>query len=111
MFKLEEIDYTKPVDEWLKQIDKNWETLMRVDKQARDNGQLLGRYIDHPFADGKAVYVIVQDNKDSVRIQVCTGLGDGWVLPAWGHESIIPRETALKFTQGRDKLNELFGRE
>lgn len=107
----EKIDFSKGVDEWSKQIDENWKTLMKADKQARDNGQLIGRYIDHPYADSKAIYIIVKENKTTVRIQVATGLGDDWVLPAWGAESTIPKDVALQFVNSRDNLDKLFGRE
>ena len=104
------VDYKKMNwEEASKRYDENMEHLEECDKKARDADNIVGRYIQHQFADGYAVYQITRKNKDSVRIQVCTGLGDDWVLPAWGRTCTIDMETALRFLKWRDSMLELFG--
>ncbi len=106
----------KPVDyrekDWkkvMKMYDENMERLEACDKKARDAGKIVGRYIQHPYADGHAVYQIVRENKHTVRIRVCTGLGDDWILPAWGEECTIDKATAMQFLSIRDNWVKFFG--
>ena len=64
----------------------NFKKLQKQDKMAKKVGKLVGRYIDEPWADGNAFYVIVKENKTSVRIRVVTGIGDDWIIlqpPNW----------------------------
>jgi len=93
---------------FLETIKKNWAKLQECDKTAKEKGELVGRYIDEPFADGKAIYQIIKENKKTVRIRVCTGLGDDWVIPYWGEETTIDKEYAVKKVAQRDALVELF---
>lgn len=79
-----------------------------LDNDARDNNRLVGRVIYHPYADGYATYQVIKETVKSVRIRVCTGLGDDWVLPAWGREVTIPKTKALDFIGRRDALARLF---
>jgi len=103
------IEYGKGMDhdEISKRMSENQEQLEECDRQARENDQIVGRYITHPFADGQAVYQIIRDNKRSVRIRVCIGLGDDWVLPAWGYEYTLDKEQALQFLGFQDSMREL----
>jgi hypothetical protein len=94
--------------DFIEAMKKNWAKLQECDKTAKENGELVGRYIDEPFADGKAIYQIVKENKKTVRIRVCTGLGDDWVIPYWGEEATIDKEYAVKKVAQRDALAELF---
>lgn len=102
-------------EEWRKQWDeiekgyqRNWKKITDADEKAKAEGKLVGRYIQHAFADGYAVYQIVRENKKSVRIRVCKGIGDDWVLPAWGEVCTIPKDTALRFISWEDGLREMF---
>lgn len=95
----------------MKMYDENRERLEACDKKARETNKIVGRYITHPYADGKAVYQIIRENKHSVRIRVCTGLGDDWIIPAWGAECTIDKRLALEFLSHRDYLLKLFGGE
>lgn len=94
--------------EYMKAVERNHQILEENDQEAKAKGTLVGRYIDHPYADGKAIYIIVRENKLSVKIEVCSGLGDDWVLPAWGGSATIPKETALQFVNSRDNMRKLF---
>jgi len=98
------------IDKWTEAFRRNWEKLDKQDDEAREAGKLLGRYIAHPFADGQAVYIITNESKYKVVIRVVTGLGDDWVLPAWGESISIPKVTAQQFLRGRDGMKRLFSK-
>jgi hypothetical protein len=99
-------DYTK----WKEEIDAHWNILKEQDRQAAANGTLIGRYITHPFADGQAVYVIKRTTTKTAQMEVVSGLGDDWVLPAWGVRPIIPLRQAKDFIRRREKLASLFSK-
>lgn len=107
-YEPDSIDYGKGPDAAFATMEENWEQLKLIDKAQRDKGQLLGRYITHPIADGQAVYQITNVNGGQVTIQVCRGLGDDWVLPAWGEKATINRSTAEELVNRRDGLAALF---
>jgi hypothetical protein len=104
----------EPVNQTTKDIMAEWdaqfERLNSVDKKAVELGVLVGRYIQHQYADGYAYYQIIKENKKTVRIKV-VDIGDGWVLPAWGPEATIPKDYALQNLRRRDNLKKLFGSE
>jgi len=91
-------------------MTRNWERLEEIDEKAKNSSKLLYRYISHPYADGKVFYQIIKENKKSVRLKVCTGLGDDWVLPAWGKECSISKSQAELFIKRRDTLKEIFSK-
>ena len=91
-------------------MTRNWERMEAIDEKAKTSNQLLYRYISHPYADGKAFYQIIKENKATVKLRVCTGLGDDWVLPAWGKECSISKSQAELFIKRRDTLKEIFSK-
>ncbi len=106
-----EVDFTiKPIDLAFKVIDENYKQLERIDKIAKSKGELLGRYIDVPVADGKAIYQIMRVNKNTVRIKALGGFGDDYILDSWGCEATVDKEYIISLVKSRDKLNEIFGR-
>lgn len=82
--------------------------MVEEDSKAKKSNGLIGRFIAHPFADGSAFYKITKVTKRTVTIEVITGIGDDWVLPAWGEKCTIPLATAFDFVSARDELAELF---
>lgn len=94
---------------WGEQMDANVKAMEAQDKEAKKNGTLVGRFVEHGYADGAAYYVIVRENKKSVRIHVVAGIGDDWVLPAWGIEFTLSKEQAIRIVTYRDSINELLG--
>jgi hypothetical protein len=94
-------------DEYDKIRRENWKSLNDLDKQAKEAGQLVGRYIKHQIADGYAYYQIIKEHKKSVRIRLCEGLGDDYFIQAWGGESTISIDKALSFISNREWLENL----
>ena len=97
-------------DGYVARLNRAWAEIERVDKEAKAKGTLVGRYIKHQYADGYAVYRIVRENKATVRIEVVTGIGDDWVLPAWGTAATISRKVAEQFIGRQDALDRLFAK-
>ena len=58
-------------DAMLHTFDSNYKRLRTIDKAAKAKGQLLYRFISHPYADGNAFYQIVKETKKNVTIKVC----------------------------------------
>lgn len=94
------------------ELIRKWENNMRkveeADEKAKSEGKLVGRYISEPYADGAAVYRIIRENKNTVRIKVVTDIGDDWVIPYWGEEATIDKSHALMRVKHRDAINEMF---
>lgn len=82
--------------------EQNWKRLQELDEEAQRRGLVVGRYITHSYADGQAVYQIVAENRKTIRIQVVRGLGDDWVLPAWGVDATIDKAYAEKEFRQRE---------
>lgn len=97
-------------NEWLKKLEENWEKVVEKDEKSKEKGKLVGRYIAEPIADGNAVYEIVRENKNTVRIEVVTGIGDDWVIPYWGPSATIDKDYAISSVGRRDGLARIFGR-
>ena len=94
---------------WAAQEDK-FKALRERDLAAKTAGNLLGRYLAEPYADGHAFYEIVKINKATVRVQVVTGIGDDWVLPYWGQAHSIPMAYAMNSVGFRDRMDEAFSK-
>ena len=87
------------IEKWEKQkadLDDN-------DEKARRAGKLVGRYITQPVADSLAYYVIVRENKKTVRIRH-VAIGDGWMVDYWGQEAKVDKQFAIDDIAWRDKL-------
>jgi hypothetical protein len=92
----------------IKKHEANFQKILNSDIKAKAENTLVGRYISHPFADGSAYYRIIKEGKSTVKIKVCTGIGDDWVLPAWGEICTISKKLALEFIRYREGLDAIF---
>jgi hypothetical protein len=102
------VEWGKGVDEAQRVMGANYEKLMECDRKAGETGTLVGRVIRHPFADGFAVYQVTEVSARTCRIEVCRGLGDDWVLPAWGQNCTIAKDTAMQFIKREEGLRKIF---
>lgn len=84
------------------EYDRNRESLDEQDKQAEMDGTMVGRYIEEGIADGCATYVIVKENKRTVKIRHVTGLGDDYMIGYWGKEATIHKAYAKTHLTCRD---------
>lgn len=109
IYEPEEVDF-KNYKEADKKIKNNFNRLVNIDKTSKRIGKVLYRFIAEPYADGRAYYQIIKINKKTVKIKVCTGLGDDWVIPYWGHECNIDKDFALRKLKYRDDMEKLFSK-
>ncbi|MCH8744336.1 MAG: hypothetical protein IIB31_01660, partial [Chloroflexi bacterium] len=93
-----------------KQWEANQEKLNKQDEKAKIEGKLVGRIIEEPFADSHATYEIIKENKKTVKIKVCVGLGDDWVIPYWGNEATIKKDFVLSKFNYADRITEMLRR-
>ena len=63
---------------------------------------MVGRYISEPYADGSAIYLIIKENKKTVRLKVVENIGDDWVIPHWGREVVIDKDYVITKIKQRD---------
>lgn len=87
---------------------RNEALMEQEDKDAKDEGKLVNRYIREHYADGYAFYKIIRENKNTVRIRVVTEIGDDWSIPYWGEETTIDKEYAISNIKDRDSFAKLF---
>lgn len=90
------------VDKWIKDMEDNFNEVLRKDREAKIKGVLVGRYVAFPWADGQSFYEITKENKATVRLRVITGVGDDWVLPAYGNKSSESKDYILRNIEGRE---------
>jgi hypothetical protein len=102
--------HMQEIEKMLAEQQARFDALHARDQAQKARGEVVGRYITHPYADGHATYEITKVTARTARIRVVTGLGDDWVLPAWGAETSIPLKDAMRFLDQRDRMAELFGR-
>lgn len=94
--------------DFIKRWDKNLENIRKIDEEAKKNNTLLHRFVYQPYADGNAVYQIIKVNKKTVKIKVCTGIGDDWILPYWGEEALVDKAFVENNIKKRDWIDSLF---
>ena len=104
------VDFSQGTSEMIRLWDENQKRVMEIDKEGKVKGELLGRMIMEPVADGKACYQIVKVNKRTVRIKSVKGIGDDYTVPYWGDEASIERSYAENHIAYRDRLDALFSR-
>ena len=71
--------------------DRNYDTMVIRDENAKADGKLVGRYVREPIADGYAYYKIVKVKKSTIDIKLITGIGDDYSIPYWGTEASVKK--------------------
>lgn len=70
-------DY-KDMDALLKNADKNFDELKRIDRE-QPQGSILYRYFNVPYADGHVTYQVIKVSKITCHIMACEGINlDEW---------------------------------
>lgn len=98
------------IEKWLEEMEQNFQKLIEEDNRAKERGQLIGRYIAEPYADGKAYYKIIGETKTTVKIRVITGIGDDWIIPYWGVETNIDKNYVKNKLEFRDYMDGVFSK-
>jgi len=94
-------------ERWIEAENQKWKVINERDSDAKRRGELVGRYVSHPYADSAAYYEVIRENKKSVRVRKID-VGDGWTLPAWGNEATVPKQVVCSMIEHRDYVAEFF---
>lgn len=94
------------IEEW----KENERKLREQDAKAKAEGKLVGRFIQEPVADGYALYEIIRENKNTVRIRLIKGIGDDYQISYWGEEATIKKDFALANLGWRDNISKIFSK-
>lgn len=107
-YKPKEINWSEGFEKCHAIMQENEALLLKIDREAKEKGQLLWRFIKEPVADGCAFYQIIKVNKRTVHIEVCEGLGDDYYIPYWGDRATIELSYAAHNVSRRDQINAFF---
>ena len=94
----------KIIETW----DRNFNNMIEKDKKAKAKGEIVGRYIKEPIADGYAYYEIISEGITKVEIKVVRNIGDDWVVPYWGEVARIDKNYVINGLEMEDNLQKLF---
>jgi len=90
-------------EDWCAPDNELWEKIEAINDKAKSKGEIVGRIITHPYADGKAIYMVVNKNYLKAKIKVVE-IWDAWVLPAWGEERWLPLKEVIDMIRGADEF-------
>lgn len=91
---------------WMERINANWENLRRIDQTQKQTGDILYRYVDFPYADGRSVYQVTKVTQTSATLALVTGIGDDW--DAFGEVVTMDLETVIDKITKRDQISKFF---
>jgi hypothetical protein len=106
-YKPEKINWDNRDQDRLQVWKDNMEQLMEIDRESKEAGTLLYRYIQEPYADSYAYYQITKVGTRKVTIEVVTEIGDDWSIPYWGDKTSIDKQYAEDSIAWRDNLTRL----
>lgn len=79
------------IDAVMENARLNFEELKRIDK-AQPEGQILYRYFNVPYADGKVTFQVTELKGDDCIISACTGIN----LDEWDENRYIAKQADVK---------------
>jgi len=97
--------------DFLSRLKRAQEEMKSKDATAKQNGELVGRYIREQVADGYAFYEIIKVNKTTVQIkwlEEASTCGD-YIVPMWGTQATISRNYAEQSMKQIEALARIFG--
>lgn len=97
IYRGKKIPHNGDTSSWLKAMDDNYKALMKCDEKARKKKSLVGRVFGLPVADGQALYQIVKENKTTVVVQHCTGVGDDWADHFFGYGGTFSKSLVKRY--------------
>lgn len=94
------------MNDFVAEMNRQWDEIVAKDAAARDAGTLIGRYYSEPVADGSALYEVVKVTKKTIRLRHIN-YGDGYqirLIEQMGCK--LPREIVEQNINQRDKWEE-----
>ena len=78
-------------------------------RQFSSKSWFFSRPIYYRASSGRKCCVSNNPRKQkTVRIKLCTGIGDDWAVPYWGIETTIDKQYAVDKIRNRERLEEFF---
>lgn len=105
-------DHTwKNIDDAIKISEQNFARLKEIDKIAKQNQTILGRFISTNVADGMAYYQVQEIKKEKCYIVRCAGIClDEWEDNMFGQGCVLLTNNVNRLIGQREALEKLFGR-
>lgn len=72
----------------------------------KQTGDILYRYVDFPYADGRSVYQVTKVTQTSATLTLVTGIGDDW--DAFGEVVTMDLELVIDKITKRDQISKFF---
>lgn len=99
---------TLNVKDFRDKLDREWAEITAADRAAKEEGTLVGRYIQESRADGYAYYRVV-DHTDNIARVEHIDYCDGWTIPMIeSMDCLIPLKYVRDNITLRDKWDRLF---
>lgn len=110
-YKPNPVDFmNKDYNVFISQQEANWNLVVESDKKAKGAKTLEGRYVQLPYADGQAVYIVTRQGERTCTLEVVTGIGDDWVIPYIGKKGSMKTDLVMKNIKGREAMEEIFSK-
>lgn len=97
-----------PIEEWVEAYNREWAELRKQDQKARDEGKIVGRYLQYQVADGHATYIVESVNDDGT-VMVSHWYGtDGYrkdLVEYFGLDS-VPMKLVKEHLEQRDRFED-----
>lgn len=93
-------------------MEREYNDMIARDAEAKEEGTIIGRYLEEPAADGKAYYqVIAVDGKNNTLQLEHLDIYDGWSIPMYeGMIDCFPVTYAMNNIKAREGMEELFAK-
>lgn len=97
------------INSYLKVQTEDYDDMAAIDAKQRAKGEILGRFIYVPYADGKAVYqVTAHTPQTGTAVVTAIDIGDAWTTPAWGRRAKVDADTVAQMLDTKDRIAEIF---
>lgn len=96
------------INNYRAKVDAEFKSMQEVDQSAKDQGVLVGRFIQEQIADGYAYYRILRAGSRNVALEHMD-IGDAWRIPMIESMNlVVPVKYARENIERRDAIAELF---
>lgn len=106
LYKPKKVDHSGDWKAFERNSEANMKQLREIDKQQKEKGDILYRYLSFPYADGFSLYQITGLNARTVNIKSVTGIGDDW--QSLGEKATLDYANVMDNLNHRDHLDEIF---
>lgn len=93
------------------QMQADYDAMVANDQAAKNDGELVGRFVQEQIADGYAYYVVVAETDMQMVKLEHMHIYDGWSVPMIeSMDGIVPLKYVKENIAYRDNMDEIFSR-